>query len=497
MEIERDFDSYFPGPLSFHRPESIFSQRVLEQLIPYAETVTGPLTVLTPFFRNIPQRQKDILGYLKDKKLISEAKVFFSPSFHDMPKPYICGLVPLLDFFPSDVDPGRLRQNVGTGVSFQFDRAVVKGVSEFLERYFFAAFRYADFVRKSQASLAARGTKFLAPAKLAGFSEEQKMGNEKLVFDTHSEFLWVTAKMYPAKEDIHVPAQIVFWGYSTFVFDEPFLREANAGGAAAAFSFEEALLYALRDLMERDAFLIRWLNTLTPSRVDQQSIDDKELVDILKQIRRYGFDLEILDVTSDIQLPVFAAVLLEGSDDARSSYVGVGCSSHLEQAIIHAIEEAFGIYVWHRRTGMRKRSLPESYQPFATKGVGRNDRKRLWANPDQYPHIRWFLQGPYVLFSTLRNKYPPSASVDEELRYLTDTLHAKGSGYEIYYHEVKNTLLDDMGYHVIKAIVPALVPLYLRGEANAPLGACRLREVPPLLGYQYVTFPNPFPHSIP
>jgi hypothetical protein len=71
-----------------------------------------------------------------------------------------------------------------------------------------------------------------------------------------------------------------------------------------------------------------------------------------------------------------------------------------------------------------------------------------------------------------------------------------GKGYEIFYYQARHKILDDLGYFSVQAIVPALVPLYLR-EVYAPLGAKRLNEVPEKLGFKPAEKWNPWPHPFP
>ena len=83
-----------------------------------------------------------------------------------------------------------------------------------------------------------------------------------------------------------------------------------------------------------------------------------------------------------------------------------------------------------------------------------------------------------------------------QLEFVLDRLRQKGEGYECYYYEAKDPILTKLNYHVVHAIVPKLVHLYL-GEVNATLDAERLRTVPGLLGYKATAQINPWPHPFP
>ena len=46
------------------------------------------------------------------------------------------------------------------------------------------------------------------------------------------------------------------------------------------------------------------------------------------------------------------------------------------------------------------------YRPFETKGVGGNDRRRLWATPQSFTQAEWFFKGPRVSLESIRKQYP-------------------------------------------------------------------------------------------
>src|SRR5690606_32783361 len=83
---------------------------------------------------------------------------------------------------------------------------------------------------------------------------------------------------------------------------------ADSNGNAAGSSLEEAILQGFFELVERDAVALWWYNRLSMAAVDLESFDDPYLRRTLDFYRRNGREFWVLDLTSDLEIPSFAAV---------------------------------------------------------------------------------------------------------------------------------------------------------------------------------------------
>lgn len=102
---------------------------------------------------------------------------------------------------------------------------------------------------------------------------------------------------------------------------------ANSNGHAAGNSLEEAVLQAFLELVERDAVAIWWYSRLRRPGVDLASFEQPYLVDLPAHYRSVGYRVWVLDITTDLGIPAFAAVGLPESGAGRW-HMGFGC--HLE-----------------------------------------------------------------------------------------------------------------------------------------------------------------------
>ena len=125
--------------------------------------------------------------------------------------------------------------------------------------------------------------------------------------------------------------------------------EQSSDGLASGNTPSEAVLHGLCELVERDAWALTQLKSperLKESRIDPASFGDAVIDVMTDRIARAGMKLLLLDMTTDVGVPAFLAVIMPGnlSDrvDARWSYVCGGCGCHPDpvRAALRAITEA-------------------------------------------------------------------------------------------------------------------------------------------------------------
>jgi len=125
--------------------------------------------------------------------------------------------------------------------------------------------------------------------------------------------------------------------------------EQSSDGLASGNTPAEAVLHGLCELVERDAWALTQLKSpehLKESRIDPASFGDAVIDIMTDRIARAGMRLLLLDMTTDIGVPAFLAVIMPGnlSDrvDARWSHVCGGCGCHPDpvRAALRAITEA-------------------------------------------------------------------------------------------------------------------------------------------------------------
>lgn len=397
--------------------------------------------------------------------------------------------------FTENVTDGIVQSKaIGHGFGKIKSEVLSKAIGEFLERYFLSIYRNKELLRGSFNHLRRNGIPALNPRLLSVFTKDQKDFRPRRNVTEDSIFNWERMERCLTMNPIFVPAQIAHWNYE-FIDDEPILRDTNTNGAGGYFSKDGAILSGLYELIQRDAFLIHWFNTITPLRVDPESITNNEFRRLFFEAKKYSFEVHCLNLTLDLKVPTFAVIVTDSSGIGPSISLGASCKPNPELALLGAFEEAWSIYHW-----MRSRTpcnLPKNYKPFSDPSINQEKRLRLAANPTLRRHYDFLTRGKMTPLQEHKFDYPIDfPNINEELTCILKTIEANGPGYEVYSHMPQHAILSRLGYHSAQIFIPKIVPLNLR-EIAPPLGSGRLKEVPDKLKLKvnrnFNTFPHPFP----
>jgi ribosomal protein S12 methylthiotransferase accessory factor len=94
-----------------------------------------------------------------------------------------------------------------------------------------------------------------------------------------------------------------------FFYGGPGAFHADSNGCAAGNTIEEAIVQGFLELVERDAYAIWWYNRLRRAEVDLSHFNDSYVQDLQAQLAETGRRLWVLDVTSDLGVPTYVAIL--------------------------------------------------------------------------------------------------------------------------------------------------------------------------------------------
>lgn len=398
--------------------------------------------------------------------------------------------------FPAGITDGKTNFQVhGSSIGHDAEKVISKSIGEFLERYFLTLYHKKKLVRASPRSLKKKGVPALDLNLLARFSERQKETMPRKKWNDDSIFWWEKIELTATGEKFLVPAQLVYWNYALDDdFKEPFLAERNTNGCGGMFTKEGAILSGLYELIQRDAFLMWWLNALSPPKIDPESVPDETFQQMVKEAKRYGFKIHCLNTTLDTAIPSVAVVIEDLTDSYPKFSLGAGC----ERDPIRALENAFG-EAWSINYSIRSSApmrVPQDYQPFIDNYFGHNERLRLFATKENAHQYAFFLGGATKKFSDHIFNYPESfPSEKEELKEAVKRIESLGPGYEVYSYICAHPILSSLGYFSARTIVPKLMMLYLN-ETNAALETDRINKVLKFLGRgegKINTWPHPFP----
>ncbi len=377
------------------------------------------------------------------------------------------------------------KKDIGTGCDyFSEAKAFQKSLNETVERMLWEEENPSWARDTVQSSFEDIGVPAIDPGAIAGFSEKQKDADLRLQCSRKTVLRWIRGTSLTEKGPCFVPLQMVSGHYGGAVMrgeiEEPVLCQSTTNGIATRETFEGAAYRGLLELIERDAFMISYLNRIAPPRIDHASITDSRVGHILEELRRYGLTCELLLLPTDMPATVVCAIIRD--ETGIGPAFGLGARAHADEmeAVIGALAEATLVWSRMRAIGLKERALTNL--PW-----GIPERLTFWAKDENTEKLSWFWKGPIVPLP----KAPRNA---QNLRELSNAL--RKCGYRAAAVEMSSKPLKHLEVTSVFVVCPDLQPIDL--VTHPPYrGGNRLETVPRLFGYTPSAEPPPYPHPFP
>ncbi len=388
---------------------------------------------------------------------------------------------------------GRKNDNkdIASGFSFNKKIALIRVLGEAIERYCLDHYApKALFVGSSER------LKFphLDPLRIVVFSKKQlrKKSFEIFRINKNSKFKWVHGLSLTQKQERLIPVQLVAMNYAR-IKNEPLILFPISTGAAAGTSLQSAIYRGICEIVERDSFLISYLNKLPSPRVDLASIADPKINEVLQICNRYKLEMIVIDLTTDLQIPAFAAIILDRTKAGPAVSVGLKAGFNIKTSIIGAMEEAFLTRFWARDNFIYTNY---SHKPKKQKNkttISLKENFRFWFSTDSIKYLDFWLEKKNARIFTKADVTPYRDNLEEMIELL------RRKNIEILYVDITNPRIKEYSFTVVKVIIPQLQPLYL-DQRYPYFGGNRLFEVPVRLGFleksrqenQLNKIPHPF-----
>ena len=201
--------------------------------------------------------------------------------------------------------------------------AKVAGIMEGIERYSAEAVP-RDLAPYSYADMRLRGEKPIDPESLI----------LPVTTDSTQEIPWVKGFDLVDKEEVSVPFCAVVHPNPYYM---PTLFRTSSNGVASGNTLEEAIFYALTEVIERDA----WSLVETTRNTGKKLTDlPPRAAEMAAKFTDAGVEVTLRDITSDIGVPTVAAVADDVQmKDPRLLMIGMGTHTNPEIAMIRALSE--------------------------------------------------------------------------------------------------------------------------------------------------------------
>ena len=132
----------------------------------------------------------------------------------------------------------------------------------------------------------------------------------------------------------YLPTSLLYFFYSG-----PAAFQADSNGCAAGNTLEEAIVQGFLELVERDAYAIWWYNRSQRAEVDLSQFNDSYVRDLQSQLADTGRKLWVLDVTSDLGVPTYVAILHWMQNGQENIEFGSGAHFDKRIALLRTLTE--------------------------------------------------------------------------------------------------------------------------------------------------------------
>lgn len=240
--------------------------------------------------------------------------------------------------------PKRSLRATSSGKGMSNIQAKVSALCEAIERY--SCERRGDEVVVTDGYLEMQrhyGDDAIHPNQVMLYSERQLV-ERKAWNDRKSMFNWVPEPLDATlpidwtpvwslthQRHRYLPTQLVYCGSPASTVCDAFYAVGCSNGNASGNNLEEAVLQGFLELVERDAIALWWYNRLRKPGASMRDVDlayPKALADHYASIGREAW---VLDLTSDLGIPVFAALSRRLHATQAQILFGFGC--HLDARI--------------------------------------------------------------------------------------------------------------------------------------------------------------------
>jgi ribosomal protein S12 methylthiotransferase accessory factor len=307
-----------------------------------------------------------------------------------------------------------------------------------------------------------------------------------------AEVTWVQATRADFAAAVYAPASLVYMNFAGAGGRELFTR-TNTSGLAGGPDLPSAVLAAIYELVERDAYMITWLTRLPAARITFDESDGLA-AQISRHYARFAIETLAFDVTTDLRIPVVMAVAVDHSGALPAAVVGLGCDldpvSALDRAVMEIVQVRTGL-VPHFRQHPPPSPL-ERYEDVRSL----EDHAAFAANPANLHELAFLLTGDSrVHLADLADD--SRGSVEDDLALCVERLDAAGA--KVAFVDLTMPDLEAFPVRIVRALASGLQPIHF-GFGQERLGGRRPFDVPRLLAKADRALTeadlNPCPHPL-
>lgn len=261
-----------------------------------------------------------------------------------------------------------------------------------------------------------------------------------------------------------VPSQAV-WIAREMLSDDTLCIANTSNGCALGGSLEEAILYGLFELIERDNFLLAWYCRRPCRQIDPLSVEHERFRLLYEKICYFhpNYEIYFLDTTTDSGIPSVWALAVRKYGSGPKTISSSSARLDVEKAMFSALTELTGFFV--RKTSFKREA--NAYRILIEKPELVNEinqHSSLYGLDEVFYRLRFLdLNGVDRVPAEAVNQ---AGLIPQQTTYALRTVlekiaeHLQTLGCEFYYKDMTLAGFERYQIHCARAIITNFYPIY-------------------------------------
>jgi len=321
-------------------------------------------------------------------------------------------------------------------------------------------------------------------------------------FDPVRPYHWVRGYSFVRHQAVLVPETVVFYAHNLrdeAGSPERFVQETS-NGCAVGTTREEAALYGLLELIERDAFLMTWYAKRPPARVDLHRVAASEGF-VLDWLDMWGYDVDCFDIGTEVGIPCLWVLARARRSGLAATFSAASAHFDAEKAFRAALGEVATTVAARRQDGQGDVDELRSWLKHPERVRTLDDHIRLYTIPEAAERLEFVVGTPRRRTLTELTKQA-EALVDgtRDLGALLERIVTKLRAVkveDVIAVDVTPPFLAAQGLFVVKTLAPGLLPMTFGHVMRRLRGLDRVYAAARDLHGRVDILDNPWPHPFP
>ncbi len=365
----------------------------------------------------------------------------------------------------TEVAAGNTERFICSGRSRTMPQAVATARYEAVERH------QANFLNPQAAlvygSYAAFNDVAIDPRSLCFTYVKADPFKRRIAFEDDVSMYWCSAQELLSEKTWLIPAQEI-WFNTRLLPKENHCTWSTTNGCALGSSMEEAALFAILEIIERDAFLIAWYLRRRCRKIIPESVPLEDFQFLLRRARHtYGnYSIQFFDITADTGIPVVMCAAVKQAGKGPKVLLALGCRLTCGEAALAALKDLAGMADTNSYDEKRGRELLEKPEEISAP----EDHAAFYSLEENFGRLEFmdFESTPVLSLEEVdrgawirpSDKYNVKAVVEEIATHLRDI------GLTVLLKNLSHREFLRRNLFCVRAIVPHSYPMWF-GYYNA------------------------------